>query len=114
MSTPAPGTAAYFPSVLARIHEACPELPVDPVTLQSILLCLVASDEGSNSRMPSHTGKNLILRTRDEDIGLVLNLTELVSYFSRTIWLVDPHKDGLHVRSCLVHAAIVLGASPSH
>ena len=85
MSTPAPGTAAYFPSILARIHEACPELPVDPVIVQSLLLCLVATDEGSTP----HNGKNLILRTRDEDIGLVLNLTELVSVALRTLMFLS-------------------------
>ena len=78
-SAPTPGTAAYFPSLLSRIHKAHPDLPLDPVIVQSLLLCLVASDVGANTHISSHSSKNLVLRTREEDIGLVASLTELVS-----------------------------------
>lgn len=88
----APGTAAYFPSCVSRIREANPDFPVEPVILQSILLCLVAGDAGGNG--DGHSGrKNLILRTRDEDVGMVLNLACLVSVwiqcknFSYNLWL---------------------------
>lgn len=75
----APGTSAYFPSCISRIRDANPELPIEPVILQSILLCLVAG--GSDIGGGGHLGrKNLILRTREEDIGTVLNLAILVSY----------------------------------
>ena len=76
-----PGTAAYFPSILSRIREACPDLPLEPVIVQSILLCLVAGDDDATPQIASHGSRNLILRTREEDVGLVLALTELVSLY---------------------------------
>ena len=79
MNTSGPGTAAYFPSVLARIREAHPDLPVDPVIVQSILLCLVAGGDDPAAEVASHGSKNLVLRTKEEDVSLVLGLTELVS-----------------------------------
>ncbi|KAI0798522.1 hypothetical protein BC629DRAFT_1257062, partial [Irpex lacteus] len=71
-----PGTASYFPSLVNRIRDVHPDLPFDPVILQSILLCLVAGPvHGSNV---GYTGrKNLVLRAREEDIGIVLNLSYL-------------------------------------
>ncbi|KAI0339911.1 hypothetical protein BDW22DRAFT_554900 [Trametopsis cervina] len=76
-----PGTSAYFPSLVNRIRDAHPELPLDPVILQSILLCLVAAnaDGSGDDGSAHHRGrKNLVLRTREEDIGLVLNLAHLL------------------------------------
>lgn len=77
----APGTAAYFPSLVSRIREVHPDLPLDPVILQSILLCLVSGHSGS-SESGYTGGKNLVLRTKEEDIGTVLNLVYLVSFSS--------------------------------
>src|ERR1700685_2052881 len=64
---PHPGTPRFFPAVLTSIRAAAPSLPMDPVVLQAILLCLLAGD------------KNLILRTREEDMGLVSKLAASVS-----------------------------------
>lgn len=64
------GTPTFFPSLLSYVHDAASSpsaLPLDPVIFQSILLCLVAGD------------KHLILRTPEEDVGLVLKLAFWVS-----------------------------------
>ncbi|KAJ3535214.1 hypothetical protein NM688_g7010 [Phlebia brevispora] len=79
MESTGPGTAAYFPSILARIREAHPDLPLEPVIVQSVLLCLVAGDDDDpSSQIPSHGSRHLVLRTREEDAALVLNLAEVV------------------------------------
>ena len=52
----------FFPALLAHIPH-----PLDHVIFQSILLCLIAGD------------KHLILRTPEEDIGLVAKLAVWVS-----------------------------------
>jgi hypothetical protein len=64
---PHPGTPPFFPAVLSRIRAAAPSLPLDPVVLQALFLCLLADD------------KNLILRTREEDIGSATKLAVSVS-----------------------------------
>jgi hypothetical protein len=64
---PHPGTPPYFPALLACIRAAAPSLPLDPVVLQALLLCLLAGD------------KNLILRTREEDVASVSKLATSVS-----------------------------------
>ncbi len=84
MSSLEPGTAAYIPSVLARIREVHPDLPLEPVIVQSLLICLVAGDPSAahgheGDYAASRSSKNLVLRTNEEDVGLVANLTELVS-----------------------------------
>lgn len=64
------GTPTFFSSLLSYIHNVASApvvLPLDPVILQSILLCLVSGD------------KHLILRTPEEDVGLVLKLAVWVS-----------------------------------
>ena len=65
------GTPAFFPAVLSHIrsHVSSASVPLDSVIFQSILLCIVAGD------------KHLILRTPEEDIGLVVKLAVWVSYF---------------------------------
>ncbi|KIK09704.1 hypothetical protein K443DRAFT_81898 [Laccaria amethystina LaAM-08-1] len=65
------GTPAFFPAVLSHIrnHVTSASIPLDSVIFQSILLCIVAGD------------KHLILRTPEEDIGLVVKLAVWVSYF---------------------------------
>lgn len=66
-SLPQPGTQPFFPALLSCIRCAAPSLPLDPVVLQALLLCLLAGN------------KNLILRTREEDIGYVSKLATSVS-----------------------------------
>ncbi|THH12468.1 hypothetical protein EW146_g7666 [Bondarzewia mesenterica] len=61
-----PGTPQFFPALLEHIRTTAPSLPLDPVILQSLLLCLMSGN------------RNLILRTRDEDITVVQNLTTLL------------------------------------
>ena len=74
----APGTSAYFPSCVARVRDAHPDFPLELVILQSILLCLVAG--GADVPVDGHSGrKNLVLRTKDEDVGIVQNLAFWVS-----------------------------------
>lgn len=65
------GTQAFLPALLAYIRNvAAPaSLPLDHVIFQSILLCLIAGD------------KHLILRTPEEDVGLVVRLAVWVSAF---------------------------------
>jgi hypothetical protein len=60
----------YFAALRLAVQIIGPEIPLDPVILQSILLCLIA---------PGGT-RNLLLRVKDEDIGLVQNITSLVSF----------------------------------
>ena len=69
--------------MLARAKAAHPDLPIEPVILQSLLICLIAqprlplgavrADKGAN------VGLHLMVRTREEDIGLVVNVVALVS-----------------------------------
>ncbi|KAI0084911.1 hypothetical protein BDY19DRAFT_968820 [Irpex rosettiformis] len=74
---PSPGTSAYFPSLVNRIRNVHPDLPLDTVILQSILLCLVATPPGGSDI--GYSGqKSLVLRTKEEDIGIVLSLAYLV------------------------------------
>jgi len=67
------GTQAFFPALISYIHNigAPASLPLDHVIFQSILLCLITGD------------KHLILRTPEEDVGLVVKLTIWVSSISR-------------------------------
>ncbi len=76
-----PEPVISFPSILSRVREAYPELPLDPVILQSILLCLIAGrfNQTHGQGGGSYKGKNLLLRTRREDVGMVLSITAMVS-----------------------------------
>ncbi|KAI0358549.1 hypothetical protein OH77DRAFT_1420949 [Trametes cingulata] len=78
-----PGTSEYLPNLLARAHATHPDLPLDPVILRSLLMCLIAqrrspnvSEKQANDR-DVRPGLHLILRTREEDVGLVVNLVAL-------------------------------------
>ncbi|KAG2756248.1 hypothetical protein P692DRAFT_20792787 [Suillus brevipes Sb2] len=62
---PHPGSTLFLPSLLASIRAAAPGLPLEPVIIQVLLLCIVSGD------------RNLILRTREEDIGLVSRLATI-------------------------------------
>ncbi|KAI0075785.1 hypothetical protein K474DRAFT_1663891 [Panus rudis PR-1116 ss-1] len=76
----ASGTVGYFQSAVARIRESHPDIPLEPVILQALLLCLVAGNSSASSTTePSSTtarrsSKHLILRTREEDVTEVLNI----------------------------------------
>ena len=63
---PNPGSVSFLPSLLAHIRIAAPGLPLEPIIVQVLLLCIVSRD------------RNLILRTREEDIGLVSRLAVIV------------------------------------
>ncbi|EGO00505.1 hypothetical protein SERLA73DRAFT_73217 [Serpula lacrymans var. lacrymans S7.3] len=78
---PRPASPLFFPTLLAYIHSLAPSLPLDPVILQSLLLCLIAGH------------KNLILRTREEDVGLVSKLATLAL---SSIFGYTAHKSKLH------------------
>jgi DNA-binding transcriptional LysR family regulator len=62
-----PGTADYFPSLVSRVRGASPNISLEPVIFESLLLCLIA---GSS---------NLILRAEEEDLGLVARQVASVS-----------------------------------
>ncbi|KAI8994009.1 hypothetical protein BD414DRAFT_379132, partial [Trametes punicea] len=78
-----PGTKEYLPDLFARARAAHPDLPLDPVILQSLLICLIAQPRSPTvSEQQAHDqavrpGLHLILRTREEDVGLVVNLVAL-------------------------------------
>lgn len=56
------GTPSFVPLLLTNARLASGGLPIEPVLFQSILLCLIAGN------------KHLILRTVEDDIGLVVKL----------------------------------------
>lgn len=63
---PPPGAHDFFPALLSAVKEhSVGQLPVDPVVLQSLLLCLIPGS------------KNLILRVPEEDINHVVKLVTL-------------------------------------
>ena len=63
------GSPTFFPELITYIRSISnlASLPVDQVIIKSVLLCLIAGD------------KHLILRTPEEDIGLVVKLVAWVS-----------------------------------
>lgn len=62
-----PGMPAFLPTLLDHIAATSPNLPIDPVIVQSVLLSVMAGS------------KHLLLRTREEDVRIVQNLTAIVS-----------------------------------
>lgn len=60
-----PGTPAYLPALLAHLRSI-PELSFPPPVFIPILLCLIVGE------------KNLVLRTKEEDIPKLVNLVEKV------------------------------------
>ena len=58
----------FYTVLLSNVRSAAPDLPMDPVVFRALLLCILASG-----------GKNLLLRSYDEDITLVQNIAALVS-----------------------------------
>lgn len=63
------GSPPFFSELITYVRaiSTLPTLPVDQVIIKSVLLCLIAGD------------KHLILRTPEEDIGLVVKLVAWVS-----------------------------------
>ncbi|KAF5383430.1 hypothetical protein D9757_006103 [Collybiopsis confluens] len=57
------GTPSFVPALLTCVRNAATGLPIEPVIFQSLLLCLICGN------------KHLILRTSEDDIGLVVKLT---------------------------------------
>lgn len=80
-----PGTIDFLPDLFARAHAAHPDFPLDHVIIQSLLLCLIAQPRSPSVSAKQaydnavRPGLHLILRTREEDVGLVVNLVALVS-----------------------------------
>ncbi|KAI0823616.1 hypothetical protein BC628DRAFT_1411399 [Trametes gibbosa] len=78
-----PGTIDYLPDLFARARAAHPDIPLDHVILQSLLICLIAQPRTPTASVKDayetslHPGLHLILRTKEEDVGLVVNLVTL-------------------------------------
>lgn len=62
-----PGMPDFFASILEFVRVTAPDVPLDPVILQAIVLCVLAGN------------KHVLLRPREEDITVVQNLAALVS-----------------------------------
>ena len=88
-------TDGFYPALLANVHTAAPELPLDPVVFRSLLLCLLASG-----------GKNLLLRSYDEDVSLIQTITALVSLGFVFSWPRVPRE---RVRTPRINATDRLG-----
>ncbi|GAW10646.1 hypothetical protein LENED_012936 [Lentinula edodes] len=88
------GTPSFVPLLLTNARLASGGLPIEPVIFQSILLCLIAGN------------KHLILRTVEDDIGLVVKLAVKTL---ATVFVRDPTQiqlpDAL-VLSGLEHASL--------
>ncbi|EIW62645.1 uncharacterized protein TRAVEDRAFT_68983 [Trametes versicolor FP-101664 SS1] len=78
-----PGTIDFLPDLFARAHAAHPDFPLDHVIIQSLLLCLIAQPRSPSVSAKQaydsavRPGLHLILRTREEDVGVVVNLVAL-------------------------------------
>lgn len=62
-----PGAPDFFASILEFVRVTAPDVPLDPVIFQAIVLCVLAGN------------KHVLLRPREEDITVVQNLAALVS-----------------------------------
>lgn len=116
-----PGTSDYLPGLLSRARASHPDLPLDPIILQSLLICLIAQPRPSasvkaESSHGSRSALHLILRTKEEDVGLVVNIVVLVSRrFSHQVSEVlviqgrtdssQPFRGVRHVRNNLARTA---------
>ncbi|KAH7923143.1 hypothetical protein BV22DRAFT_1196906 [Leucogyrophana mollusca] len=78
---PHPGTHLLYPALLAQIRTAVPNFPLDPIVLRALLLCIIAGN------------RNLILRTREEDVGV---LSKLVTLTFATVFGCTAHRVKLH------------------
>ncbi|KAF8134455.1 hypothetical protein EV363DRAFT_1257588 [Boletus edulis] len=81
MALPPPGTHLFLPSLLTHVRRTAPGFPLEPVIVQVLLICIISGH------------KNLILRTRDEDIPLVSKLTTLALH---TIFGYNSHRLKCH------------------
>lgn len=64
-----PGTPDFFASILEFIRVTAPDVPLDPVVFQAIVLGVMAGN------------KHVLLRPMEEDVAIVQNLAALVSNF---------------------------------
>ncbi|KAF6763312.1 hypothetical protein DFP72DRAFT_529209 [Ephemerocybe angulata] len=80
------GSPGFFPALINHIKSLSnfPSLPLDQVTVQSVLLCLIAGE------------KHLILRTPEEDIGLAV---KLVAWTLTYVFNYSTHKVKIRSRS---------------
>lgn len=62
-----PGMPDFFASILDFVRATAPDVPLDPVIFQAIVLCVMAGN------------KHVLLRPREEDITVVQNIAALVS-----------------------------------
>ncbi|GBE80603.1 predicted protein [Sparassis crispa] len=122
--SPPPGSPAYLPALFTRIRAAHPVLPVDPVVLQSVLLCLIARTPGPASASVCTDGQdasderinsaglsmNLVLRTKEEDIRL---LSHIVTLILTTVFGFSAHRHKVgHTQQGHVCSAQSVGANP--
>ena len=84
-------TDGFYSVLLANVHSVAPDLPLDPVVFRSLLLCILASG-----------GKNLLLRSYDEDVSLVQSITAMVSVGSPFFFGPVAHE-----RVCERHVSIL-------
>ncbi|KAI0268733.1 hypothetical protein BC834DRAFT_866979 [Gloeopeniophorella convolvens] len=61
-----PGTPEFFASLLEYIRATAPDIPLDPVIFQSIILCIMAGN------------RHVLLRAKEEDISIVQSLASLI------------------------------------
>ncbi|OJT15423.1 hypothetical protein TRAPUB_8011 [Trametes pubescens] len=96
-----PGTIDFLPDLFARAHAAHPDFPLDHVIIQSLLLCLIAQPRSPSVSAKQaydsavRPGLHLILRTREEDVGLVVNLVALTLQHVLGV-STHKHKIGAH------------------
>ncbi|KAI6040206.1 hypothetical protein EDC04DRAFT_2677952 [Pisolithus marmoratus] len=106
---PKPGTQFFLPSLLAHVRAALPGLPLEPVIIQVLLLCITSGD------------RNLILRAHDDDIDLVAKLTTIAlgSVFGYNVHKVKYRTDACArapsqiLQSLFLPAAVTAGTDSS-
>jgi hypothetical protein len=81
-------TDGFYPLLLSNVHDLAPDLPLDPVIFRSLLLSILASGN-----------TNLLLRTSEDDVSLVQNVTALVSTcpLRRTPRINPVGRSGIHL-----------------
>lgn len=100
-----PGTPDFFASILEFVRATAPDVPLDPVIFQAIVLCVMAGN------------KHVLLRPREEDIAVVQNLAALVSKFRICLHHMTHHNLACRLRQRVDHwrvlAICVPALSPS-
>ncbi|KIK69079.1 hypothetical protein GYMLUDRAFT_35132 [Collybiopsis luxurians FD-317 M1] len=90
------GTPSFIPTLLTYVRNGAAGLPIEPVIFQSLLLCLISGN------------KHLILRTAEEDVGLVVKLTVKTL---ATVFGILTHRLRIHRRTELSDFSTVSGIS---